>query len=148
MAHRMACDRSELIAGIVSLAGAVWADTAKCAPARPVNVLQVHGTLDAVIKYGGGAAQVGVPPHPGAETTVATWAGKNGCSGAALASIGGDLDLVIDLPLDETQREAFAGCPAGGAAELWRIRGGSHIPTFNRDWAGTVYTWLQAHPKP
>jgi polyhydroxybutyrate depolymerase len=144
----MACDRSELIAGIVSLAGAVWADTAKCNPTEPVNVLQVHGTLDAVIKYGGGSANAGQPPHPGAETTVATWGAKNHCSGAMLQSIGGDLDLVTDLAFSETQRESFTGCPPGAAAELWRIRGGSHIPAFNADWAGTIYTWLSAHPKP
>ncbi len=148
MAHRMACDRSELIAGIVSLAGAVWADTAKCNPATKVNVLHVHGTLDAVIKYGGGAAKPGQPPHPGAETTVATWGAKNECTGTTRESIGGDLDLDTALLGSETQRESFRGCPPGAAAELWRIRGGSHIPAFNASWADTLYTWLVAHPKP
>jgi polyhydroxybutyrate depolymerase len=148
MSHRMACDRSELIAGIVSLAGAVWADTARCTPSSPVNVLQVHGTLDAVIQYGGGVALAGQPPYPGAETTVRTWATKNQCTGSMLEGIGGDLDLVADVPFSETQRQRFTGCPAGAAAELWRIRGGSHVPAFNGDWANTLYTWLQAHPKP
>ena len=148
MSHRMACDRSELIAGIVSLAGAVWADTARCNPAGPVNVLQVHGTLDAVIAYSGGVALAGQPRFPAAETTVATWAAKNRCSGTMLQSIGGDLDLAADLPFSETQREAFNGCPAGGAAELWRIRGATHIPVFNGEWASTLYNWLSAHPKP
>jgi polyhydroxybutyrate depolymerase len=148
MSHRLACDRSELIAGIVSLAGAVWADTAKCNPAAPVNVLQVHGTLDAVIKYGGGAAKPAEPPHPGAETTVETWARKNGCTGAALERITGDLDLVTDLALSETQRLAYTGCPNGAAAELWKIQLGSHLPLFNADWAPTLYNWLMAHPKP
>ena len=148
MSHRLACDRSELIAGIVSLAGAVWADTARCNPAQKVNVLQVHGTLDAVISYNGGVALAGQPPFPSAETTVGTWASKNGCTGSMLESIGGDLDLVTDLPFSETQRESFSGCPAGAAAELWRIRGGSHVPLFNNQWASTIYTWLSAHPKP
>ena len=148
MSHRMACERADLIAGIVSLAGAVWADTARCNPAGPVNVLQVHGTLDAVIAYGGGTALAGQPPFPGAETTVATWAAKNQCTASMRTSIGGDLDLVTDLPFAETQREGFMGCPRGAAAELWRIRGGSHVPVFNADWANTLYTWLSAHPKP
>ncbi len=148
MSHRMACDRSELIAGIVSLAGAVWADSARCSPTSPVNVLQVHGTLDGVIQYTGGTAVAGQPPYPAAETTVATWGSKNQCTGTMLTSIGGDLDLVTDLPFSETQRESFAGCPDGAAAELWRIRGGSHIPAFNGEWANTIYNWLQAHPKP
>ncbi len=148
MSHRMACDRSELIAGIVSLAGAVWADSARCNPTSPVNVLQVHGTLDSVIQYAGGSAVTGQPPYPGAETTVSSWASKNRCTGSRLTSIGGDLDLVTDLPFSETQRESFTGCPDGAAAELWRIRGGSHVPSFNQEWANTLYTWLMAHPKP
>lgn len=148
MSHRMACDRSELIAGIVALAGDVWADTARCNPTGPVNVLQVHGTLDAVIQYNGGVALAGQPPYPAAETSVATWAAKNHCTGTQLEPIGGDLDLVTDLVFSETQRENFTGCPDGAAAELWRIRGGSHIPLFNEGWANTIYTWLSAHPKP
>src|SRR5262249_24604332 len=32
MAHRMACDRADRIAGIVSLAGAQWFDLSKCQP--------------------------------------------------------------------------------------------------------------------
>lgn len=148
MSHRMACERSELIAGIVSLAGAQWADTARCTPTSPVNVLQVHGTLDAVIQYNGGVALAGQPPYPGAETTVRTWAQKNNCTGSMLQSIGGDLDIVADLAFSETQREAYTGCPSGAAAELWRIRGGSHIPVFNGDWGNTIYNWLMAHPKP
>ena len=148
MSHRMACDRSELIAGIVALAGDVWADTARCNPTGPVNVLQVHGTLDAVIQYGGGTALAGQPPYPAAETSVGTWGVKNNCTGTQLEPIGGDLDLATDLPFSETQREAFMGCPNGAAAELWRIRGGSHNPAFNDGCANTLYTWLAAHPKP
>ncbi|MFO0600875.1 MAG: PHB depolymerase family esterase [Myxococcaceae bacterium] len=148
MAHRLACERSDLIAAVMSLAGAVWADPTKCAPSSKISVLQVHGTLDGTIAYNGGAAVTGAPPFPGAETTVRTWATKNGCTGTTLDAIGGDLDLVFDLPLSETNRLQFTGCPSGAAAELWKINGGSHIPNFNNSWADTVYTWLSAHPKP
>ena len=46
------------------------------------------------------------------------------------------------------KREEIAGCPAGGAAELWTIQGSGHLPAFNDSWADTLYSWLQAHPKP
>lgn len=147
MSHRMACDRSHLIAGIVALAGDVWADATKCQPTESVNVLQVHGTLDAVIRYGGGVALAGQPPFPSAEDSVGTWGEKNHCTGSGLERIGGDLDLVFDLPFAETQRFSYRGCPSG-SAELWKIVGGSHIPNFNSAWAETIYTWLQAHPRP
>ena len=53
MSHRMACDHSEIIAGIVSLAGATFSNPAACAALQPVHVLQIHGTSDNVILYGG-----------------------------------------------------------------------------------------------
>lgn len=148
MSHRMACDRSGLIAGIVALAGDVWEDASRCQPTQDVNILQVHGTLDGIIRYGGGVALVGQPPYPSAEATVETWAFKNGCSGTALERIGGDLDLVVELPFDDTQRYGWPGCPQGGAVELWKIVGGSHVPGFKRDFVEDAYTWLMAHPKP
>ena len=74
MAHRMACRRAELITGIISLAGPTFDDEADCAPARPVSVLQVHGTGDVVVGYSGGniytpSGLLG-PRYPGAQTTV------------------------------------------------------------------------------
>jgi polyhydroxybutyrate depolymerase len=145
MSHRMACERADRIAAIVSLAGAVWKDEAKCTPSQPVSVLQVHGTLDAVILYGGGFNATF--EYPGAVETVDTWATKNGCS-ATSTTLTPDLDLVADLLGDETTRLAHDGCPTGGAAELWRLSGASHLPTFNSSWASSMYDWLLAHPKP
>jgi polyhydroxybutyrate depolymerase len=146
MAHRMACDRSELIAGIMALAGDVWNDASMCTPTTGVNVLQVHGTLDAVIAYNGGA-NLG-RTYPSAEQSVTTWAAKNGCTGTMLTRIGGDLDLDTGIFGSETERYQFTGCPNGAAVEHWKIVGGSHIPVFGMDWADTFYTWLMAHPKP
>lgn len=144
MAHRMACERSELIAGIVSLAGTSWLDRAKCTPSTPVSVLQVHGTADTVIKWDGGALRRA--PYAKVEETIAHWGARNGCTAAPRAQ--GEVDLVADLPLAETQREALEGCAAGGAVELWRIRGGPHSPWFRPSWAGFTFDWLMAHPKP
>ena len=148
MAHRMACERSEKIAAIVALAGAVWSDASKCTPTSPVSVLQVHGTLDAVILYGGGTvAMPGAGPYPSASTTMQTWATKNHCTGSR-GDAGVPLDLTSDLLGDETRREAYSGCPPGSAAELWTIQGGSHVPVFNNTWSPTFYDWMLAHPKP
>jgi hypothetical protein len=38
------------------------------------------------------------------------------------------------------------GC-SSAAAELWTIEGGSHVPAFNSNWAGAIYTFLAGHPK-
>jgi polyhydroxybutyrate depolymerase len=49
MAYRMACDHADQVAAIVSLAGAMYEDTARCTPSEPVGVLQIHGTADDTI---------------------------------------------------------------------------------------------------
>ena len=141
MAHRMACDRSSKIAGIVSLAGAQWKDATRCVPTDKVSVLQVHGTVDTLVGYGGGAL------YPSAKDTVATWANRNGCLGR-LGYGGKRIDLDSVIPGAETKIEQYSGCPATGAVELWTIEGGSHVPAFTSYWPGAIYDFLMAHPKP
>jgi poly(3-hydroxybutyrate) depolymerase len=54
MSYRLACEASEVISHVVSLAGASWFDPAQCdTPSAPVSVLQIHGAWDLVIRYGG-----------------------------------------------------------------------------------------------
>ena len=53
MSYRLACDASDVITHIVSLAGATWANAEECAQAQPVSVLQIHGSLDLTIRYQG-----------------------------------------------------------------------------------------------
>jgi len=61
MSYRMACDRSDLIAGVVSLAGSTWWDAADCGSPGSVAVLQAHGTWDTSILFDGLEPQTGVP---------------------------------------------------------------------------------------
>ncbi|MBX3205779.1 MAG: alpha/beta fold hydrolase [Labilithrix sp.] len=145
MAHRLACELSSEIAGIVSLAGAAFADPTKCKASEPVAVLQVHGDADETVLYAGGSLVTGAPPYPSAKTTVATWASKNGCNDA-LTATGDTLDLDTGVAGSETVVERHA-CTTG-AAELWTIAGGKHIPSFGATWAESFYAFLEAHPKP
>ncbi len=145
MALRMACELSGEIAAVMSLAGAGFAEATRCSPTQPVHVLQVHGDADAVIRYAGGTALSPVSGgYPGAERTVSDWATRNGC-GMARSSAGADLDLDTAVPGIETTREAHTGCRAGGSAELWRIRAGSHVPSFTDAWGTSLIDWLYAH---
>ncbi len=146
MSHRFACDRASRIAAIVSLAGAVWSDPSKCQPAEPVAVLEVHGNMDTEVPYDG-ATQNGLV-LPSALQTVTTWAQKNGC-GMTPDSSGAPLDLDGNLPGAETTPQVFPNCQPGGAAALWTINGGSHVPDLNRPtWGEKVWGWFMAHPKP
>lgn len=146
MSHRFACDRADLVAAIVSLAGANWKDLGRCKPSQPVAVLQVHGDQDDAVPYDG--ATRGSMMLPSAAETVAGWAQKNGCQAMPDKSAK-NLDLEANLDGDETTVASHPGCRAGGAAELWTIRGGGHTPSFLRPrWAESIWGFLKAHPKP
>jgi polyhydroxybutyrate depolymerase len=144
MSYRMACDRAPRIAAIVGLAGATWADPARCAPAEPVAILHVHGDADTDVIYTGSVIAGDV--YPGAQESVALWAGYDGCS-PDLTSAGPNRDLVTNVDGAETEVAEHAGCAGGAAVELWTIHGAGHIPMFQSDWAATIFDWLLAHPK-
>lgn len=147
MTHRLACDRADVFASAVVLAGSM--DPGGCTPARPISILHVHGTKDGVIKYAGGNVPLNPSPYASAETVVEAWAKANGCSGARTAN--GELDLVCDdtSPGSETRRESYAGCPSGIDVTLLRMEGVGHIPSFVMPtWPDTYWQFLSAHPMP
>ncbi|MFO0617490.1 MAG: PHB depolymerase family esterase [Polyangiaceae bacterium] len=144
MSHRMACDHAGDIAAIASLAGAMYDDPSNCKPSEPVAVLQIHGTADETIAYAGGTT---VTTYPGAVETITDWATLDGCAPTPDTSKP-NLDLEGSLMGDETKVTAFNGCKAGGAAELWTIEGGSHVPSISATFTETVVQFLLDHPKP
>lgn len=149
MAHRFACDRSAQVAAIVSLAGANWKDVDRCQPTEAVSVLQLHGTSDSTILYGGGAVLPGFPSYPSAQATVEGWSAKNRCASGP-ADSGERLDLDTVVTGAETRIDRAGGCPSAPniGVELWTLEGGGHVPTFTSDIASRMFDFLQAHPKP
>ncbi len=148
MSFRMACERSELITAIVTLAGATWNDPNDCQPATlPVSVLNVHGTADMTVPYEG-RGEGEAFPIPGAVETVERWAGRAGCDLAAATPLE-SMDLFPDIEGVETARVAYLeGCAQGIDAELWTINGGPHIPVFiGTEWAALTTDWLLRHSR-
>ncbi|MGD0527960.1 MAG: PHB depolymerase family esterase [Polyangiaceae bacterium] len=146
MSHRLACDRSSTVAAIFSLAGAQWDDLSHCEPTDKVSVVEIHGNADTTIDYDGGMTSEGT--YPGAPTTVADWATRNGCTGP-LAPNGQTYTIDTTLPPNQTVVQTYGGCPTGIDVELWTINGGTHIPTLNQPaWGEYVWGFLSAHPKP
>lgn len=134
MAYRMACERADVIAAIGVLAGEASSMPAACTPARTVNVLHLHGTADAVVPYTGGL---------GAEGSVAQWAAKNGCGTDRTAVADYDLDSAV--PGLETHASTTTGCPAGGAVDLWKLEGSSHLPSLTTEFPTRVMQWFLDH---
>lgn len=53
MANRLACDRADVVAAVAPVAGTLGSNVG-CGPSRPVAVMEIHGTADPVVPYGGG----------------------------------------------------------------------------------------------
>jgi polyhydroxybutyrate depolymerase len=145
MAYRLACDHAELVSGIASLAGAMFLDPAQCAPSRPVDVVQVHGTLDPVIGYAGGLV-LGSAPHLGALDSVRMWAASNECATTDPVPVEGllDVDGTVDGTVDgaEATLATVAGCPPGGTVALVTAERGGHFPWGGPDLLPTLFDLL------
>lgn len=146
MSYRMACDHADLIAGIVSVAGATFNNAADCTPTEPVHILQIHGTADIVILYAGGFLLA--IPYPGAVESVETWAQYSGCDLTPVVP-SDTLDLDADLPGAETTMTRYPdGCSSGGSAELWTVNGGPHVISPTPDFGASVAEFMLTHPQP
>lgn len=138
MSHRMACERASRIRAIVNLAGSDFLRDTDCVPDRPVSMLQIHGDLDATILYAGSPGA-----YPSAPAVVERWARRAGCD-VTTATPGEPLDLDTGLPGAETEVLSYqTGCE-DARAELWTLRGGSHIPSLGATFAPAVLDWLAA----
>ena len=133
MANRFACERPDLVAGVVTFAGGVWNDAAKCAGSSvdDVGVLAIHGDADKTVPIEGGVNFAGVP-FPSAERAAEILADAFHCDTASGGIMAESFALPAagDNPLgpvavDVRRRQ---GCGAGGGAvERWTLRGVDHF---------------------
>jgi polyhydroxybutyrate depolymerase len=143
MSYRMACDHSDRITAIASLAGATFLDPADCGSPDPVHVLQIHGTNDGAIFYNGGC--IGSNCYPGAIETVEQWATFGGCDLDPDTSAP-NLNLVVGPPEDDTTVTRYlTDCSEGGSGTLWTIINGVHSPDLVPDFSRQVVDFFYSH---
>lgn len=124
-AERLGCDLAGRIAAIAPVAGTLPADIAPaCKPAQPVAVLQIDGTADPIMPFGGGpVADFGGRGEGGQVLSVARtvdfWARQDGCGMPDAPQ-----PLAPRAPLDRTRilRTAYARCNV----QLLTVEGGGH----------------------
>ena len=144
LAQYFACRRPERVASLVSLAGGMM-EGVDCKIGKPVQLVEIHGTMDDTIELGGGSI-LGMPYRP-LNDVVDMWVARNRCL-ATPDEKAPPLDLEASLPGDETKVSRYLQCEHGGLVELWTIRGGGHIPTPSRTFAETIWRFLKIHPRP
>ena len=115
LSHRLACEMADRIAAIAPVAGVDVTST--CTPSRPVPVMQIHGTEDKHVPWGGGTgcglAEVAFPSVP---ATVDAWRTRDHCSAARSPY----------LEQGDGRCEMSRGCTGGSDVVLCAIQGGGH----------------------
>lgn len=123
--QRLGCELAQRLAGIFPDAGLMPAPIApRCRPARPLTVIEVHGTADPLIPYAGGhdRGRGGGGDVLSAEETIALWARLNGCAGTPRT------EALPDTAHDGTnvRVETFTGCTGGTSVALYTVENGGH----------------------
>lgn len=143
MSYRMACELSERVAAIASVAGMDFVADDACIPAQAVSVLHIHGTDDQTVAYNGW------PGNdfniPSARESVTRWAERAGCDVSEVTE-GDARDYVEDIAGAETTPESWeTGCENGRTAALWTMDDAPHVPAFSDNLGRDLLEWLFAH---
>lgn len=162
MSHRLGCELSDRIAAIAPVAGNIPQKMANIwSPSRPVSILIINGTEDALVPYGGGDVSF-LSLKRGKVLSVADtvkfWVNSNGCQGNP------DTFTLPHLnPQESTSTVVYKypGCRNGSEVILYEVNGGGHtwpgglqympenmIGKTSRDFNATEIIWefFKKHP--
>src|SRR5690606_9148974 len=138
------------------------AAAASCATSAPVSMLEIHGTADGVVPFGGGRLRPGVDLLS-VESSAAFRARRAGCAEVPRVHREPDRDQRDGTTV---RRIVYDGCADGRAVELWVVDGGSHrwpgsdgrrgprrtartgTPSQEIDGATLLWTFFRGHPAP
>lgn len=125
----LGCRLSDRLAAIAPVAGELpVADQSGCAPSHPMPVLEIHGTADPIVPYGGGDVRVtsghlggaGTSPVLSVDDTQQLWRGKDGCGAVVSTPLPAHGDDGTSVSVQS------ADCANNGKVELYSITGGGH----------------------
>lgn len=155
MSYMLACELSGRIAAIASVTGITLNEQLdNCSPSRAVPVMQIHGTADDVVPFGG----IGIFT-PSVNELVDHWVTHNNCDTPA------DTLLIPDIDTnDDSTAEMLKYTNGNEGSEVWYyiIDGGGHtwpdasidLPgvVTNRDFNASEHIWdffnQFVHPNP
>lgn len=142
MAHRMGCDAAELIDGFAAFAGVGPLDAKQCGASQPLAVLQIHGTADKAVRYGGGKVlgRPDVDTHPSAPDTVRFWAEHNGCTRQ------GEVAPPHSISDKPTTALVHEGCAQKKRVGMWTVAGGGHLVGIDRATFEAAVAFLLGKP--
>ena len=113
MTALLACKLANRIAAFAPVSGSFFSFVENgCAPARPVPILDFHGSADQVVPYyGGGSEDFLAVPH-----WLSGWASRDGCASGPQA---------LSAP-SGVAAEAWTGCAVSSTVVHFRVLGAAH----------------------
>jgi polyhydroxybutyrate depolymerase len=137
MAYRLGCELADRIAAVGAVAGTII--TTDCRPARPVSIIDIHGTADKLYPYEG--EPVNGLTYPSTPANLERWRLLDGCAGPVQTTSA----VLVTV-------HSYSGCRNGTALTSYVITGGGHDWTSGADPAGVdatqvVWEFFAAHPK-
>jgi len=140
MALRLACEASDVVTSVVSLAGSTFEEEESCGPATErVSVLLMHGTDDGTISYDGGVAGAS---YPGATETARRFAVLAGCN-TGNPQMSANIDVDASIEGAETEVLEYSECLRNTDVTLWTMIGSPHIPApWVPEAIDSVVDWL------
>jgi polyhydroxybutyrate depolymerase len=111
MTYSAGCELADRVLAIAPVSGGTR-ELPPCHPARPISILDTHGTSDQIVSYRGRG-----PAHDGrVRDVMAAWARREGCRPAPRARRVDPYVVRLD----------WLGCSAGVRVSHLRIEGGRH----------------------
>ena len=113
MTNLLACKLADRIAAFAPVSGAYPEVPRGCDPARPVPILEVHGTADQVVPYQG-SIRKGYPP---VDEWLHEWVQREGCLSAP----------AVFMRTGDVLGERWSGCRGGVTITHYQIKGMGHM---------------------
>jgi polyhydroxybutyrate depolymerase len=109
-AHRLGCEAADVIAAVAPVAAVLGIEETECVPARPIPIMHLHGTGDALVPVDGTDSSLSV------EESMAGWLERNGCNG----------EPVVTYQNGAATCKTVEDCDADASVTLCLIEGAGH----------------------
>jgi polyhydroxybutyrate depolymerase len=124
MSYSLACS-SNRFAAIASVTGSITLPYLKqCKPSKPIPILEIHGTGDAVVAYTGTALFAPI------DTVVNFWVKQNGCNPTPVVTNVPNIDTLDGAT---ATRFVYSDGKKGTTVEHYKIANGAHT------WPGAIF---------
>lgn len=119
MSLTLACELSDKVKAVASVTGSMTNNQINtCTNTNPIPVMQIHGTNDATVIYGGYTGVAGI------EKVVGFWVNHNGCDSVAVITNVADVNTTDNSTA--TRYDFNQNCGDDAAVVFYKIENGGH----------------------